>query len=225
MYPQPLYIASQVRTTSRSWDKGVLTDLCLTRVLTDLCLTCTTNTHKSTTNTHKIQQIHIRYNKYTHSTTNTHVTVSNRKPRNTTYICVYRIVNIILVCWATHKRRYQLRANVHPVSTRWNVGKFWLYLNYSLTAYSTVLLQKLTGSQLIQKFPTFYGTQSFITAFTSARQLSLSNFINNQQIYRHTTPSTHHLHSALKLNTSLHQASLRKDQIILTPKILITIHF
>jgi len=31
--------ASQVRTTSRSWDKGVLTDLCLTRVLTDLCLT------------------------------------------------------------------------------------------------------------------------------------------------------------------------------------------
>ena len=34
------YAASQVRTTSRSWDKGVLTDLCHTRVLTDLCLTC-----------------------------------------------------------------------------------------------------------------------------------------------------------------------------------------
>jgi hypothetical protein len=29
LYPQPLYNASQVRTTSRSWDKGVLTDLCL----------------------------------------------------------------------------------------------------------------------------------------------------------------------------------------------------
>jgi len=29
----------QVRTTSRSWDKGVLTDLCLKGVLTDLCLT------------------------------------------------------------------------------------------------------------------------------------------------------------------------------------------
>ena len=39
MYPQPLHTASQVRMTSRSWDKGVLTDLCLTRVLTDLCLT------------------------------------------------------------------------------------------------------------------------------------------------------------------------------------------
>jgi hypothetical protein len=30
LYRQPLYTASQVRTTSRSWDKGVLTDLCLT---------------------------------------------------------------------------------------------------------------------------------------------------------------------------------------------------
>jgi hypothetical protein len=35
----PLYTASQVRMTSRSWDKGVLTDLCLKGVLTDLCLT------------------------------------------------------------------------------------------------------------------------------------------------------------------------------------------
>ena len=33
------YTASQVRTTSLSWDKGVLTDLCHTRVLTDLGLT------------------------------------------------------------------------------------------------------------------------------------------------------------------------------------------
>ena len=39
LYPQSLYTASQVRTTCRSWDKGVLTDLCLTGVLTDLCLT------------------------------------------------------------------------------------------------------------------------------------------------------------------------------------------
>jgi len=39
LYPQPLYTASQVRTTCRLWDEGVLTDLCLTGVLTDLCLT------------------------------------------------------------------------------------------------------------------------------------------------------------------------------------------
>ena len=30
LYPQPLYTASQVRTTCRSWDEGVLTDLCFT---------------------------------------------------------------------------------------------------------------------------------------------------------------------------------------------------
>ena len=32
----------------------------------------------------------------------------------------------------------------------------------------------LTGFQLVKKFPTFYGTRRFITAFTSARHLSLS---------------------------------------------------
>ena len=30
LYPQPLYNASQVRTKCRSWDEGMLTDLCLT---------------------------------------------------------------------------------------------------------------------------------------------------------------------------------------------------
>ena len=39
LYHQPLYTASQVRTTCRSWDEGVLPDVCLTGVLTDLCLT------------------------------------------------------------------------------------------------------------------------------------------------------------------------------------------
>ena len=38
LYLQPLYTASQVRTTCRSWDEGVLTDVCLTGVLNDLCL-------------------------------------------------------------------------------------------------------------------------------------------------------------------------------------------
>jgi hypothetical protein len=35
-------------------------------------------------------------------------------------------------------------------------------------------LKKLTGSQLVKKFPAFYGTRRFITVFTSARHLSLS---------------------------------------------------
>ena len=46
-------------------------------------------------------------------------------------------------------------------------------LTYLLTPWSRVLLEKLTGLQLVKKFPAFYGTQRFITAFTSARHLSL----------------------------------------------------
>jgi hypothetical protein len=36
-----------------------------------------------------------------------------------------------------------------------------------------VFLQKLTGFQLVKKFPAINGTRRFITAFTSARNLSL----------------------------------------------------
>jgi len=47
-------------------------------------------------------------------------------------------------------------------------------LTYLLTPRNTTLPEKLTGSQLVKKFPTFYGTRKFITAFTSVRHLSLS---------------------------------------------------
>ena len=47
-------------------------------------------------------------------------------------------------------------------------------LTYLLTPWSRVLFKKLASSQLVKKFPAFYGTRRFITAFTSARQLSLS---------------------------------------------------
>ena len=45
---------------------------------------------------------------------------------------------------------------------------------YLRTPWSRVLLEKLTGSQLVKKFPAFYGTRRFITVFISARHLSLS---------------------------------------------------
>ena len=46
-------------------------------------------------------------------------------------------------------------------------------LTYLLTPWSRVLLEKVTGFQLVKKFPTFHGTWRFITAFTSACHLSL----------------------------------------------------
>jgi hypothetical protein len=36
------------------------------------------------------------------------------------------------------------------------------------------ILEKLTDFQLVMKFPTFYGTEKFLTAFTSAHHLALS---------------------------------------------------
>jgi len=44
-------------------------------------------------------------------------------------------------------------------------------LTHSLTPWSRVLLEKLTGFQLVKKFPAFYGTRRFITAFTRALHL------------------------------------------------------
>ena len=46
-------------------------------------------------------------------------------------------------------------------------------ITYLLTPWCRVLLEKLTGLQLVKKFPAFYGTQMFITTLTSVRHLSL----------------------------------------------------
>jgi hypothetical protein len=45
---------------------------------------------------------------------------------------------------------------------------------YLLTPWSKVLPEKLKRPELLKKFPAFYGTQRFITAFTRARHLFLS---------------------------------------------------
>ena len=49
-----------------------------------------------------------------------------------------------------------------------------LIIRMVLTPWCRVLLEKLTGLQLVKKFPAFYGTRIFITAFTSFRHPSLS---------------------------------------------------
>ena len=60
-------------------------------------------------------------------------------------------------------------------------------LTYLLTPWCRVLLEKLTGLQLVKKFPVFHGTQKFITALTSVRHLSLSGASPIQSIYPHPT--------------------------------------
>ena len=46
--------------------------------------------------------------------------------------------------------------------------------NYLLTPRNIVVLEKLTGSQIVKEFPVFYGKRRFITALTRARHPSLS---------------------------------------------------
>ena len=60
-------------------------------------------------------------------------------------------------------------------------------LTYLLTPLCKVLLEKLTGLQLVKKFPAFHGTRRFITALTCVRQLSLSWASPIQSIYPHPT--------------------------------------
>ena len=59
--------------------------------------------------------------------------------------------------------------------------------SYLFTPWCRVLLEKLTGLQLVKKFPAFHGTRRFITALTSVRQLSLSWASPIQSIYPHST--------------------------------------
>jgi hypothetical protein len=66
------------------------------------------------------------------------------------------------------------------------IGLTFVY-SYLLTKWSRVLLEKLTVCQLIKKFPAFYGNRRFITAFTSARHLSLSWASSIQSILLHPT--------------------------------------
>ena len=63
----------------------------------------------------------------------------------------------------------------------------YLLITYLLTACSRILLEKITGFQLVKKLHVFYATRRFITAFTRARHLSLSWANSIQSIPPHPT--------------------------------------
>ena len=74
------------------------------------------------------------------------------------------------------------------------------HLSYLLTDFltpcSTVLLENLTVSQPVKKFPAFYGTRMFLTVLTSARHLSLSCTSS----IRSTPPTSYFLKIYLNIN-------------------------
>jgi len=74
--------------------------------------------------------------------------------------------------------RTRYKGLVFAIGGSKHVGSYKLIMytycrTYLLTPWSRAL-EKLTGSQLVKKFPTFYGTRTFITTFTSAHHLFLS---------------------------------------------------
>ena len=73
-------------------------------------------------------------------------------------------------------------------------------ITYLLTPWCRVLLEKLTGLQLVKKFPTFYGTQRFVTALTSFCHPSLTWASPIQS----TCPQPTSWRSILILSTHLH---------------------
>jgi hypothetical protein len=88
-----------------------------------------------------------------------------------TYLLTYLLTNLLLTYLPTYLLIYLLT----------------YLLTHSLTPRSRGLLERLTGSQLVNKFPTFYGTRRFITAFINTHHLSLSWAKSIQYISPHPT--------------------------------------
>ena len=85
-----------------------------------------------------------------------------------------------VVCtWDRHIPKYKLLIYNYFLLTN--------LLTYLLTPWCRVLLEKLTGSLLVKKFPAFHGTRRLITALTSVRHLSLPWASPIQSIYPHPT--------------------------------------
>jgi hypothetical protein len=77
----------------------------------------------------------------------------------------------VLPLFRFHCHTFVYIENCHVIFTIIRLlTSFLPYLLTSLfTTWSKVLLEKLTDFQLVKKFPSFYGTRRFVTAFTRAR--------------------------------------------------------
>ena len=98
-------------------------------------------------------------------------------------ICSYWCTNLLSSCI---DNRTELQSNSFHYLQMYQHATDSL-LTYLLTPCTRVLLEKLTGSQLVKKFPAFYGNRRFINPFTSVRHLSLSWASSVQSMPPHPT--------------------------------------
>ena len=74
-----------------------------------------------------------------------------------------------------------------PAKTRYVIRDRYLHTYLLTYSWNRVLLERLTCSQVVKKFPAFYGTRRFITSFTSALHMFLSWPRSIQSIPPHPT--------------------------------------
>ena len=69
--------------------------------------------------------------------------------------------------------KWRPKTDISQLSIMFNIEiiVLWNVTSSLLTAWCRVLLEKLTGLQLVKKFPAFHGTRRFITALKSVRHL------------------------------------------------------
>jgi hypothetical protein len=92
--------------------------------------------------------------------------------------------------WVPSYTKLPIDVAVTETWARWTGHAAWIRKLYNILTYSlhgAKSFPKLIVSQLVKKFSTFYGTQRFITAFTTARHLSLSWARAIQSIPPHPT--------------------------------------
>jgi hypothetical protein len=136
---------------------------------------------------------------HTHTNTPTHTHIHTQ-----TYSRYYhlRIVVVLLVGYEFKKIRISVKSQACRVSTPhyalYYKGKsgnesshtnpcFWQRNILTYLVHGAVLLEKLPVSQLVKKFPAFYGTRRSITALTSANHLSPSSARSIQSMPPHPT--------------------------------------
>ena len=93
------------------------------------------------------------------------------------FLSTHFILREILVMWWTQDIFFNLASARYESLPTISRPKSFEWISYmlanSLTPRSSGHPKKLTGPQLIRKFPAFYITRRLITAFTRARHLSL----------------------------------------------------
>ena len=111
----------------------------------------------------------------------------------------------IIFCNSSHNSESQQLYKHRQIM--WFSKLIQLFFSYWFTPWSRVLLEKLTGFQIVKKFPAFYGIQKF----TSARHLSLSWASSIQSIPPHPTSWRTILILSSHLRPGLHSGLFPSD--------------